>query len=88
MRTRVRRNAVQPGRWAHNLASEAKRGRRAGRSVLKLQGAQARQHPDLFFYPCDRAATVSYALDVDGYQGMTALIESVWEKLNSSDEGR
>lgn len=32
MRTRVRRNAVQPGRWAHNLTSEAKRGSQ-GRSV-------------------------------------------------------
>jgi len=32
--------------------------------------------------------TVSYALAVDGYQSLTALIESAWEELNSPDAGR
>ncbi|MEU4732615.1 hypothetical protein [Streptomyces sp. NPDC023588] len=32
-----------------------------------------------------RRRTVSYALGVEGYQALTALIESAWRELNSSD---
>ncbi|WP_329274475.1 transposase [Streptomyces sp. NBC_00691] len=35
LRTRVRRDTVQPGRWAHNPTSKAKSSRRAGRPALK-----------------------------------------------------
>ncbi len=39
LRTRARRDTVQPGRWAHNQTAKPKSNRRAGRPVLK--GGQA-----------------------------------------------
>ncbi|GHK01619.1 hypothetical protein SY2F82_34160 [Streptomyces sp. Y2F8-2] len=38
LRTRARRNTVQPGRWAHNPTAKPKSTHRAGRPALK--GAQ------------------------------------------------
>ena len=35
MRTRARRDTVQPGRWAHNPNAKQKSSRRAGRPALK-----------------------------------------------------
>ncbi|MFC8505761.1 IS4 family transposase [Streptomyces sp. NPDC057411] len=43
LRTRARRDTVQPGRWAHNPTSKAKSSRRAGRPALK--GTQAVSPP-------------------------------------------